>query len=401
MEPTLLTDLADEADVAIERTIRKYVDWEKLPKNHFISIVEKGRLGLNVGIDNGMPGLSKYLYGTQPGRYYLIGADSGVGKTTLSDFMFVLTLYMACKRDGRKLYLYYYSFEISRVNKEARWASYFLKILFDIDLPADYITGAIPGRIVTEDEMVKIRYAFRLVEEIFNDIVFVEDPVHPTRIFNNLIDHHYEKIGKVSRGPQFDPKRKGPITGYVPNDERAVTMLIVDHVALTHSEKGMDTKATIDLLSKYLVILRNLFGLTCCVIQQFNTDLMSYHRMNKKGDGLLAPQRLDFGDSKYTFRDADVVIGYLKPSIYDCPKYLKYDITKLGSYFIAAHLLKNRYGSSYHVLPLFLNPISGIPEDLPLFPEFDLAMDPYYSKADKLESLCQSFSPVLPSKPQD
>jgi hypothetical protein len=401
MEPTRLTDLADANDVAIEATIKKYVAWETLPKNHFISVVEKGRQGLNVGLDNGMPGMSKYLYGTQPGRYYLLGADSGVGKTTIADFMFVLQLMAACRAQGRKLYLFYYSFEISRVNKEARWASFFLKMLYGIDLPADYLVGNIPGRTVSDEQMEKVRYAYRLVEDIFKEITFIEDPVHPTRIFNNLIDHHYEKIGVVTRGPQHDPKRKGPITSYTPNDERAVTLLIVDHIALTHSEKAMDTKGTIDLLSKYLVILRNLFGLTCCVIQQFNTELMSYHRMNKKGDGIIAPQRLDFGDSKYTYRDADVVLGFLKPAIYDVPKYMKYDITKLGRYFIAAHLMKNRYGSSNHVLPLFLNPVSGIPEDLPLMPEFDLEMDPYYKKAEKLESLCQSFSPVHPSKPQD
>lgn len=388
-QATVSDDMAPE----IRERVERYTDLQSLPKQHFINVVEDGRLGHNAGVPNGMPALNRYTYGTHMGRYYLTGAESSAGKTTLTDFAYVLQVYKQCKLQGRKLYLFYYSFEISKMMKKARWVSYFLKVGFDLDIPSDYILGYIPGMLVTDEHMKKIQIAYAYVEEIFENIIFVEDPIHPTRIFHDLVEHHYEKNGEVQRHPSTDKKKRGLIKGWIPNDPRAMTVVVMDHVALLMNEQGFDTKQTIDLMSKYFVILRNLFGLTVILIQQFNTELTSTVRTMKKGEAMMAPQRIDFGDSRYTFRDADVVLGLLKPFLYDVKDFHKYDITKLMGYMIGLYLMKNRYGAMTRMLPLFLNPIAGVPEDLPLTPSSDLAMGSYYEQANKLEQVCQQYSP--------
>ena len=63
--------------------------WETYNSDNFMYIVQQGRKGLNIGLPNGLPQLSKYTYGIHRGRYYLFGADSGVGKTTLSDYQLI------------------------------------------------------------------------------------------------------------------------------------------------------------------------------------------------------------------------------------------------------------------------------------------------------------------------
>jgi energy-coupling factor transporter ATP-binding protein EcfA2 len=384
----------DEVDKEIQSKLDQLVDWRSLEENHFIHQVEKARLGSNIGVENGSLNLSKYTYGTHKGRYYLIGADSGVGKTTLADFMYVIKAYESAKQLGRKVYFFYYSFEISLEEKKARWASYYIFQLYGILIPADYIQGRMPGLMVSDLHMTYIRRAYLYIEEILKHMIVVEDPVHPTKIFHDLIDHHYEKIGKVLRHTAHDPKKKGAMKGWIPNkgEEDSMTFIIIDHVALLASEQGFDTKQTIDLMSKYFVTLRNMFGLTEIVIQQFNTDITSTYRMNKKGEPVVKPQRIDFGDSRYTFRDANVVLGIIKPMIYDIPDYCGYDITKLREYFIAVYLMKNRHGKSQRMLPMLLEGVSGFAEDLPVTPNIDIVMNPYFEKVIKLEKLCQWYS---------
>lgn len=385
-------------DPAVLSQIEQYVDWQQLPRNHFIHQVEQGRLGANIGVDNGLPGLSRYLYGTHRGRYYLLGADSGVGKTTMADFMFILRAWAWCKAHGRKLHLIYYSFEISKQEKQARWVSFFIKATYGRDIPSDYIMGRIPGLMVSDSDMLMIRHAYTFVDDIMANIIFVEDAVNPTKMFHDLIEHHYAKVGTIERGPSRAGK-KGPIRSFTParGTEQDMTMVVCDTLQLAMNEQGFDAKQTMDLWSKYTVALRNIFGLTAVYIQQFNTELTSVFRTMKKGEGPMAPQRVDFGDSRYTFRDADVVLGLLKPYQFDVTQFHKYNIEKLLGYFIAMYLMKNRYGPTQRMLPIFLNPVSGIAEDLPLTPTVDLAMQPYYDKVEQLEKISQLYVPKTAS----
>lgn len=388
----------NQADLAIQQKLQELVDWQKLKDTHFIAQVERGRLGGNVGLDNGMNGLNKYIYGTHPGRYYLIGADSGVGKTTLGDFMFVMKAYESAKAKNRKLYILYYSFEISLEEKQARWASYYIYQQFGVMIPADYIQGRITGMMVNEEHMHMIRHAYLYIEELMQCVRIVEDSTHPTKIFHDVIDHHYDIIGTVVRKASHDPKKRGPIERWVPHpgEENSITILMIDHIALLASEQGFDPKQTIDLMSRYCVTLRNIFKTTPVIIQQFNTEITSMYRMSKKGDPVIKPQRIDFGDSRYTFRDANIVLGVIKPAIYDIPKYYNYDISKLKGWMVGVHLMKNRHGSSQRMLPVFLNGLVGVAEDLPFDATVDLAMEPYYEQAFKLEQICQLYSPKNP-----
>lgn len=359
----------------------------------FTVAVTDGRKGMNYGLDNGLDRTNNYLYGTHRGRYYLIGADSGVGKTTVGDFMFLLHPWMCAKRLGIPFYGKYLSFEISRKEKIARWVSFFVHLLFGRDMPSDYIMGRIPGLVVSDDDLSMIKVAKQYVDTILQDVQIVEGSVHPTWVFNWMVEH-YEKIGTVLREKTTDPKKKGYIIGFKPNDPRQVTFLYADHVALAHEEKGVvGTKAVIDKLSAYAVGMRNTFGTSIAYYQQFNTELTSIHRTNKKGEVSIAPQRIDFGDSKYTYRDADVVCGLVSPIQFDVSSYKKFDIAQLGSYFLAMHLMKNRYGVASRMMPLFMNPISGLIQELPADPLNAIAMEPWYQEVRKMDKVIEIYKP--------
>lgn len=48
-------------------------------KSKFFDLVDRGRLGQNIGLTIGSPKLETYMDGYLPGTSYLIGAESGVG----------------------------------------------------------------------------------------------------------------------------------------------------------------------------------------------------------------------------------------------------------------------------------------------------------------------------------
>jgi len=288
------------------------VEWAELEQqwdeyeedNGLIAQVKRGMEGLNEGLDNGMKNINAHIHGTHRARYILIGADSGVGKTTIADFMYFYSLWRAAKLKGMKLYIKYFSFELSAVEKKAKWVCQWIKAVNNIDLSTDYVMGRIPGLLLTKEHLRLVMRAYTIVEEVMKDVTMIDHMLHPTGMLNKLVEEHYEKIGTVVRDEPKGSHKKGMIRSYKANDPSAMTLVIVDHLALINVEGGCTTtKQIMDRWSMYSVQLRNIFGTTLIQIQQFSTSMMSAYREQKKSEVAIAPQRLDFGDSSYTFRD--------------------------------------------------------------------------------------------------
>jgi replicative DNA helicase len=376
------------------------VEWEELEKkwadrkeDDFINQVMSGKQGLNFGLSNGLQTINKYIHGTHRGRYILIGADSGVGKTTLSDFMYIFSLWMDCKAKGIKLYVKYFSFEISSTEKKAKWVSQWIKRVYKLEFSVDYIMGRIPGKTLTDEHFKMVLRAYGIIEEMMQDIEIIDHMLHPTGMLNVLIENHYAKIGTIIRDTPKEGKKKGMIRSYKPNNSTDFTLVMVDHLALINLEAGATvTKAIMDRWSMYSVQLRNIFKTTIINIQQFSTSLMSAYREQKKSEASIAPQRLDFGDSTYTFRDADLVLGLVKPYAFSMQTFHGFPLQDIGQYFIVMYLMKNRYGPADRVFPLYINPIAGMFWDMPVNPmakntSGDLVIDYFIKESQRLDSL--------------
>ena len=383
----------------------KWEKWQQEHNNSFVYQVQRGRLGHNRGLENGLIRINNSIYGTHQGRYYLIGADSGVGKTTVSDFMFVLKAWQSAKKLGRRIKIFYCSFEISKLAKQARWCSHFIFLIYGVELPASYILGNIPNVYLTDEHMAMVKVGFERVEEIMKDVIFLEDAVHPTAIFESIVTDHYSKIGTVERTSVSAADKlkgkKGFVKHYTPDDPDYMTLLVVDHLGLIGTEMGLDLKGAMDKLSRYFIILRNQFNTTIVAIQQFSTDLLSAKRdravaaSGSSKAAMISPTRLDFGDTKTTYRDADVVVGLVKPASFEMSDFQGYDTNTsefggLGDYFLAMYLMKHRQGPSDKKYAIFINYVAGICYDLPQSLE---QIQPWYDKAAQLDQLCLSFSP--------
>jgi hypothetical protein len=349
----------------------------------FLDEIEKGRSGANAGLPSSLK-LSKKIHGIQKGRYYLLGAHPNIGKTQFVDYFFVLSAWLNAKREGKRIKIFYCSFELSTMVKKAKWCAFYVHWKYQMDWSSDFILGRIPGNVPTDDQMGIIREAYTFVEALLLDMTILDIPKSPEFIADFVVENHYSMLGTIKRlAPtelQKKRKQKGDILSFKAHGEVPLTLLVIDHMALVD---GKGLKETMDAMSTKCVFLRNIFELSPVIVQQFNQDLNKTRRESiarhgmKNAPTILQPQQLDFGDSTYTYRDADLVLGLVKPYKFEIEEFEGFPTSVpylggLGDCFAALYLIKNRYGNVGAVAPLFMNGIAGIFYDLPDSLEPDL-----------------------------
>lgn len=370
------------------------LDLKDVKNPSFIEEVERGRSGANAGLPSTLR-LSTRLHGIQKARYYLIGAHSGIGKTQFIDFFFLISAWLSAKQLGKKIRFIYCSFELSALTKKAKWCAAYLNWKYQLNWSSDFILGRIPEKRPTDEEMKMITEAYTFVEALMKDMVLIDVPLTPEALTDYVVDHYYAPFGTVTRRPvteeQKKKKRKGDLAGFKATQEIPLTLLFIDHLALL---AGRDTKKAMDDMSTQLVLMRNLFQLSPVVVQQFNQDLNKSRREAitrhgiAKAPVILAPQQQDFGDSTYTYRDADIVLGLVKPNRFEVAEFAGFPACPpgfggLGDNLVILYQIKNRYGQMNMVMyPLFMNGIAGMFYDLPN--SLDPDVEPWIELAQNL-----------------
>ena len=343
--------------------------------------IEDGLAGLYHGLPNGLNKFNRYLYGIQRKRYYLYGGLSGSAKTTLVDFKLLNALSYA-KKMGIKVYVYYYSFEIDRETKQANFLSCHIFNKYKRIIPPQKILGLGKYRL-DEEEKKLVEQELPYIEQLFQEINFCFDPINPTGIYKELLQH-FRDTGKFKMRPykKVITDKFGNETledselmeSYEPNDPDSYTIVVKDHLALLKSESGKSVKETIDKDSEYTVLLRNICGLTAMHIQQFNQGLNSVDRQKFKGIDI-SPQQNDFKDSTNPYQDCDCAIGIMNAYKMDMEECLGYDLTLLKNRFRMLKIIKNRGGYDNVACGTTFIPEGGYFKELP--PAKEMGSDLY------------------------
>jgi hypothetical protein len=305
--------------------------------------VNKGLEGNNDGIPMGFDRLNKYI-GIRKSMFFLVGGNTGSGKTSFIDDAFVLNPYdwYISKQNTTdiKLKIWYRSMERSQVYKMAKWVS--RKIFLDegITISVNKMLGW-TGKMTDEEHKLFLKYEdyMRNMEKV---ITIMDGPENPVGIAKDLRKFAL-KHGKIIQTDPDDEYSKI----YVPDDPNTVTIVVIDHIGLLKTTKDQPTKKeAIDKMSSELQYARDFFGFTPVVVSQFNRSISNPMRL-KAGD--VEPQLEDFSDSSSTQNDADVVLALFDPLRYKVEDTSGYDLDKLkddagGKYFRSLRLLKNSYG---------------------------------------------------------
>lgn len=338
--------------------------------------INEGLDGKYQGLSNGFDTLNKYIFGVQRSTYYLIGGSSGTYKTTLLDYI-VRNALKSAVDSNIKCNVFYYSFEIDKITKMCNWTSSLIYQMYGVVIPPEKIKGLGSFRLTDEEREVVFR-VIPMVEQMADSIHFRFESINPTGIYNELFKF------AVSNGEilfedytDSDGTIKKRIVGYKPNDPDAYNIVALDHLYLLKKERGFQTKEVMDKMSEYFVLLRNLFGYTPIVLQQFNQGLSSVDRQKFKGVDL-SPSQGDFKDTTNPYQDCDVALGLMCPFKLDMDTSLGYDLTKLEDRMLMLKIIKNRLSRDGIAKGLYVKPESGKFFELP-DPD-DLQINKYYNK---------------------
>lgn len=311
--------------------------------------VDDGIQGNNTGIPIPFPRLRQYLPNIQQKTYYLIGAGTKIGKTSFADDTFfygAFDYYKSLKDhdllNGFELDIDYYSYEIDIDTKIIKGIN--RKLWHDYGIITDSNTILSKGPNHCKQELYDLILTFREYFDDLEEICTIHDmPDNPTGMKRYLVDKAKTKGETILKNINQDPEGT-PIMrfdSYVPYNRKRYWLIFIDHIALMLEERGFNTKQNIDKMSQYLVGIRNNYRATPIVIQQlsFDTDNDERHK-----SGRLVPTKKDFGDSKYTTRDANVIMTLFNPYEHQLDKFKNYDIRTLGNSFRNLEILANRDG---------------------------------------------------------
>jgi hypothetical protein len=304
--------------------------------------VEKGMLGKNTGIPMGFRRLSYYI-GIRKGIYFLVGGNTGSGKTSFIDDCFILNpgdWYIENKnKTNIKLNIIYRSMERSKTYKLAKWIS--RKIFIDTGLIISVSKLLGWTETMTKEEHELFLSYKPYIDELLSFVTIIDGPENPVGIAKELKQYALNN-GKIVTGEDGYSKI------YVPNNPDLVTIIVIDHIGLLKTTKDLPTKKqVIDKMSDELRFARDFYGFTPVVVSQFNRSISNPIR-KKNGD--VEPQLEDFSESSQTQNDADVVLALFDPGRYKVDDPSGYNLTKLtddrgAKYFRSMRLLKNSYGS--------------------------------------------------------
>lgn len=226
-------------------------------------------------------------------------------------------------------------------------------------------------------------------------VEFISDDCNPTGMFKHC-KKYAESQGKViTKKVKYGFEEVERFDKYIPNNPKLYKIIITDHVSLIDKERGFTDKQAIDKWSEYVTkYLRNRYGFTCVDIQQqnFEGEGLEAQKMGKIEGSISS-----LADSKYTSRNANLVLGLFSPFKFELPSYKSYNIIKLKDNIRFLKVYVNRDGGMGGVCPLFFDGATCFFKELPR-PEQTEALEKIYKYLESIRNNTTNKSFISYSK---
>jgi len=333
-----------------------------------------------------LPKFSKVLPGIMKGKYYLVTANSKVGKTKIADFLFVLEPYHFIKKfpnSGIDIDIDFFLLEMSKEEKITNFLSHFLYINYGVRLSPDELYSKFTEKTLS-DEVFKLTKSKDLADkfEDFESKIHFHDSIkNPYGIYKKCYEYVKENgfwIDKADHRVEWEEFSKKDtnvhkyLSHYKHNNPNKYKINIVDHTSLLHPEKGKNLHQTMgDWSADRALSLKNKYGLTMVDIQQQSSD-SEKQQFTFRGQSIIEkvkPSLDGLADNKTTQRNVDVVLGLFFPTRYNISEYPTfgdpYKLNKLGDAYRELSILANRSGGGLHAVDLYFDGATEYFKELP------------------------------------
>lgn len=296
-----------------------------------IEEIDRGRLGLNKGIPMGLPKLESIIDGVTRDTYTLILSNSGAGKTSFALYAYVYKPLME-HLDDDDFKILYFSLEMNELSLYVKLLSIYIFETYGIQISFKEILSRKKEYTLSDEYYDIIQKCLPWVEKISSKLEIYDKSVSANTVYA-ILKQRLERMGTFR-------ETETRLT-YIPNNPNLIYNVIIDHIGLVRPQQGNTLKKEMDLLSSYLVTLREKCGISPVVIQQANREQGNIERF-KQGKSAFTIN--DAKDSGNTVQDSNIMIALYNPNRDGLKTYKKYNIEILGNSFRSVMILKNRFG---------------------------------------------------------
>ena len=318
----------------------------------------------------GMPRFETISPGIEQGRYYMVTASTKVGKSQLTDQLFLYNpyRYYLANRESFRLKIFYFSLEMSDTQKMQQAIS---NLMFHNSNSDRFSTMDL--RSVREPLSEETIQKIASQEEYFNEfekvVTYISHIKNPTGIYKYMKEYALRN-GKWIKKPGITKDGSQGLVNshYEPNDPDEYVIVILDHASLLSPERGADNLAASisKLSSEYFVELRNLYNYTPVLIQQQAASQESLENVKFKS---VKPSFTGLADNKRTSRDVDLALGLYTPIRYGFKSYVGYDINFFKDNIRFLEIIGGREGGGGIITPLFFDGAVNYFNELPKPPD--------------------------------
>lgn len=225
--------------------------------------------------------------GVEQGKYYLVSGLAKSAKTQLTSYLFLYNsiLYSYRNPDKLKLTIFYYPLEETAEAITLRFMSFLLYTLShgkvrksSMDLKSTNENNVLDEECLNLLESEEYQKLLNYFEET---VTFLPDR-NPTGIYKTIkryADNNGRTINKTIKIKNKETgveEEQSVFDYYIPDNPNEYVLIIVDHVSLLESERGLDLRQTINKLSEYMILVRNRYNYTPVLIQQQSVNLHNF-----------------------------------------------------------------------------------------------------------------------------
>lgn len=327
---------------------------------------------------------SEDFIGIEQACYYTVTSFTKGGKSQFTSYTFIYKPLMFCyfTKSDIDIKILYFPLEETPERILQRFISW---LLFEFShgkiriSPRDLrsTTSAVSQEVLDVINTDEIQDILRYFEE---HVIFPEEAANPTGIYKyckTYAEEHgtvYNKT-KVFKDELNQEYTREVFDRYEQDNPNEYRLIIIDTINLIDTERGMTLKQSMDKMSEYCAkYLRNRYHYSPVVIHQqaFESEGNEAFKL-----GRVRPSVAGLGDSKYTSRDSNVVLGLFSPFRFALKEYEGYDISKFKDNIRFLEMIVNRDGEMGGLCPLFFDGAICRFEELPR-PDDKVNMDKVY-----------------------
>lgn len=320
--------------------------------NSILNQITLGREGNNWGYSMGLKKLEGIIDGVTKSTYTLIFSTSGAGKTSLALYSYIYKPLMEHLDDG-KFKVIYFSLEMSAEKLLLKLLSIYIFETYHIELSVKELLSVRKDYTLSDENFKIVKECMPWLKKVEDAMVIFDKSLNCKSLYTLLM----KELQKNGTFTETDNRKI-----YTPDDPDAITIVAIDHLSLVRPTEGRSKKEEMDLISSYLVTLRNMCGISPLVIMQSNRDSAG---MDRRKAGLNNLRLTDIKDSGSPSEDAEVVLSIFNPFKEKLCTYNNYNIEKLRGKFRAVTVLKSRYGETDVEIGCAFYGASGAWKELP------------------------------------